>query len=98
MRRPMKLPKGRFPRTILQQCRWDPDLGLDKVVVEHVHRGAPRDRAVVRGEDIDELGAGHFETAGSSIPYHRVTEIRFDGGVVFRREPRAPPRKLKRKG
>ncbi len=53
------------------------------VVVTYLHRGAPGDLTVVRGEDITELGRSFFRTGESYIPYHRIMKIEMEGEVVF---------------
>ncbi|HLF06609.1 MAG TPA: RNA repair domain-containing protein, partial [Thermoplasmata archaeon] len=89
--------RGRFPRTILAQCRWDRHLSLSEVEVEYVHRGAPGDRRRIAGDDIVSIGPVRFDLEDASIPYHRVTVITYGGRTVFAREPRALPAKAKKK-
>lgn len=46
------------PRDVLNKLKWHPDHDLEGVRVEIVHRGAPRDRLIIRGEDILDIGSG----------------------------------------
>ena len=71
-----------YPREVLNRLRWGRG-GLSMVVVTYLHRGAPGDLTVVRGEDITELGRSFFRTGESYIPYHRIMKIEMEGEVVF---------------
>lgn len=54
------------------------------MMVTYVHRGAPDDMAVIKGEDIVELGRSFFRAGESYIPYHRIIKIENDGEEVYR--------------
>ncbi len=44
-------PEGRHPRPILNEIKWR-GLDMDKCEIEVLHRGAPRNRIIIRGSDI----------------------------------------------
>ena len=54
-----------------------------------LHRGAPGDRKTVSGNSLTELKRSYFsfESGGreTTIPLHRVLEIRLDGRIVWER-------------
>jgi uncharacterized protein len=52
-------------------------------VVTYLHRGAPGDSMIIRGEDIVELERSFFVTADSKIPYHRIRAIEHRGKLVY---------------
>ncbi len=64
-----------FPREVLNEIKWHPDLSMDRVEVTYEHRGAPGNVKVISGKDIAELGRSFFGTGDSSIPYHRIRRI-----------------------
>jgi len=64
-----------FPREVLNEIKWRPDLSMDRVEVTYEHRGAPGNIRVIPGRDIVELGRSFFGTEYSSIPYHRIRRI-----------------------
>jgi len=72
-----------YPREVLNRLRWMHG-SLSGVLVTYVHRGAPGDVLIIRGEDIVELGRSFFSTRNGQIPYHRITEIEEEGEVVYR--------------
>ncbi|KUK43627.1 MAG: RNA repair domain-containing protein [Methanothrix sp.] len=76
-------PEGRHPRPILNEIKWR-GLDMDKCEIEVLHRGAPRNRIIIRGSDIS-LGRSFFTFGETMIPYHRILRVRYDGRTVFSR-------------
>ncbi|MEM2839854.1 MAG: RNA repair domain-containing protein [Thermoplasmata archaeon] len=72
-----------YPRDVLNRLKWEEGKSLEQVEVVILHRGAPNDRRTILGRDIARIGQTFFETSETSIPYHRVLEIRCDGKVLF---------------
>ena len=68
--------------------------GIEKVDIVILHRGAPDDRKTVHGRDITSVKKGHFvytDITGreTTIPLHRILEVRVDGKAVWKRAPKA---------
>jgi uncharacterized protein len=74
-----------FPREVLNQLKWK-EHDLDGATITYIHRGAPGDIISIGGGDIVELERSFFVTVDSKIPYHRITEIRYRGAVVWSAE------------
>jgi uncharacterized protein (UPF0248 family) len=83
-------------RSVLHGLRWRADRDFGLVEVDYVHRGAPGDTRKVGGADILELGPwmivikregmlGGPAPGRAAIPYHRIVQVRYDGGIVFDR-------------
>ena len=72
-------------KEILNELKWREDRDFTVVEVDYIHRGAPSDLMTASGDEIRNLGNSFMETTSASIPYHRITEIRYDGDVVWRR-------------
>ncbi len=74
-------------REVLNELKWGgrDELGSARVTI--VHRGAPGDRRVVKGEEIIELGHGFMLVKSPEgevyIPYHRVRIIEAGGMVKY---------------
>lgn len=67
------------PRDILNKLKWHPNFDLNKAKITITHRGAPRDKLVISGEDIIDLGSGFMQVKRKNkkveIPYHRILKI-----------------------
>jgi uncharacterized protein (UPF0248 family)/sugar phosphate isomerase/epimerase len=64
-------------RDILNKLTWDKRFSIDNYAVVFVHRGAPHDLKVVRGNSIREIGKIFFMIEEDTmIPFHRVRAIR----------------------
>lgn len=74
-------------REVMNELKWHPDRDFDLVAVHYIHRGAPGDEMVLDGYQIRDLGQLFFHTAESTIPYHRIFKITYEGNVVFSRRP-----------
>ncbi len=72
-------------RDALNELKWKHDRKLEDVEVYYVHRGAPGDFKVLRGEDISDLGRSFIKLTDGRIPYHRVFKIKKDGKEFFSR-------------
>ncbi|MFH1821810.1 MAG: RNA repair domain-containing protein [Methanobacteriota archaeon] len=70
-------------REVLNKLKWGGKNQLGSVRVTIIHRGAPGDRRVVKGDEILELGHGFMRVMSPDgevyIPYHRVTRIEIGG-------------------
>ncbi|MDI6889228.1 MAG: DUF504 domain-containing protein [Methanocellales archaeon] len=76
---------SRNPRDILNEIKWRA-LDTSRCEVFYIHRGAPNDTKVVRGDEINEIGPSFFILRGGTmIPYHRIFRIAYEGKVVYDR-------------
>jgi len=74
---------------ILGKLKWGNMLGRADVVI--VHRGGPGDRKTIPGREITEVSKGRFVYVNilgeeTSIPFHRVLEVRLDGKQIWKRK------------
>ncbi|MFW6038207.1 MAG: DUF504 domain-containing protein [Candidatus Saliniplasma sp.] len=74
------------PRDILNGLKWDSSKYLNRAEVFYIHRGAPGDYKIIKGNDILNLGRSFIELEDSQIPYHRVFQIIYEGEVIFSRD------------
>jgi uncharacterized protein len=76
------------PKEVLNEIRWRHD-ALEHVVIGYLHRGAPGDQRTVEGSKVLELGRSFFRVegpqGGTSLPYHRVLWIEWEGRRVWQR-------------
>jgi len=70
-------------RNLLNEIKWTKDLG--KVELWYVHRGAPNDTKIFSGKDIVRIEKSSLDTTTSTIPYHRIFKILYDGKIIFER-------------
>lgn len=74
-------------REVLNEIKWSGKDELRSVRVTIVHRGAPGDIRVVKGDEILELGHGFMPVTSPEgevyIPYHRVTRIEVGGRLRY---------------
>jgi len=75
-----------YPRDVLNRLKWEEGRSLEEAEVVILHRGAPDDRRTIRGREIVRIRQTFFETSETSIPYHRILEIRCDGEVLFEKK------------
>lgn len=87
------------PREVLNELKWREGRDLSEATIWYVHRGAPGDARVVRGDAVEALGPSFMQvrapdaraTGGhASIPYHRVFRIDYRGAPVWRRRGSGP--------
>ena len=71
----------------LNKLKWTGRLEGCEIVI--LHRGAPDDKKVIKGSQLTEVKRGYFsfEAGGreTTIPNHRVLEIRLEGKPVWKR-------------
>ena len=77
-------------RDILNKLKWHEDYDIANAEITYLHRGAPGDIMVIRGYDIIDIGKSFFtryvDGYETSIPYHRVRRIEYEGEVLFSRK------------
>ena len=76
---------------VLNRLKWEG--GLEECEIVILHRGAPGDRMVVKGNSIIGVKRSYFEYRNRlgeevTIPYHRILEVRIGGKVIWDRERR----------
>jgi uncharacterized protein (UPF0248 family) len=79
-------------RDLLNREKWASEAGLGDLEIVILHRGAPGDLKVIRGDSIADIAPramlvieGGEDTV---IPYHRVRIIRRGDTVIWRRAPK----------
>ena len=82
--------KSRTPRTVLNELKWKDGYDINKAEVWYVHHGAPDDRIVIYGTDIQTLGRSFFITKTTMIPYHRIFKIIYEKEIIFERPKKIP--------
>ena len=74
-------------KKILDELKWHPKKSLEGIEITYVHRGAPGDELTIPAEDIIRFEKSFFviDRAGieTSIPYHRIKEIKKAGEVLW---------------
>jgi uncharacterized protein (UPF0248 family) len=75
-----------LPKEILNELKWHQVKDILKAEIWYIHRGAPDDTMIISGKDIINLTHSFMELAESSIPYHRIFKIVYDGKVIFQRK------------
>jgi hypothetical protein len=79
-------------RDILNREKWASKTGLTGLAVEVLHRGAPGDTKVIKGESIADIAPRAMlvreEGEDTAIPYHRVRIIRRGDTVIWRKAPK----------
>ncbi len=78
-----------YPREVLNRLKWTDWESLAEAMIWYVHRGGPGDVMSITDKDIVSLGKGFFDTAGATIPCHRIFRIDYRGETVFLRNERA---------
>lgn len=76
-------------KKVLDELKWHPKKSLEGIEITYVHRGAPGDELTIPAEDIVRFDKSFFVIyrAGieTSIPYHRIKEIKKAGEVLWRK-------------
>lgn len=76
-------------KRILDELRWHPDKSLRGVEVTYIHRGAPGDELTISASDIIRTEKSFFvihrNDMETSIPYHRIKEIKKGGQTLWRK-------------
>ncbi len=78
-------------RDVLNKLKWHPDYDISKAKITILHRGAPRDRKIIEGEDVSDIGSGFMKVEGEKkpvrIPYHRILKIEIPEKTLWRENP-----------
>ena len=81
---------------VLNRLKWEGGLRDAEIVI--LHRGAPNNRKVVDGQDIDQVKRGYITFQKVSrdwrvapggetrIPLHRILEVWKDGKLLWKRK------------
>ena len=79
-------------RDVLNKIKWCSPGGLSDCEIEILHRGAPNDRKVIKGNNIKDIAPRAIvcQEEGDEvvIPYHRVRVIRKGPEVVWEKGSR----------
>lgn len=70
-------------RDILNEIKWTKN--IEKAEIWYIHRGAQNNTRIVTGKEIIRINKSFFESPTTTIPYHRIFKILYDGNVVFDR-------------
>ncbi|MFC1787095.1 DUF504 domain-containing protein [Halobacteriota archaeon] len=89
--------RSKRPKELLNEIKWR-DMDLSRCEIYYVHRGAPNDTKIIRGDKIEEIGSSflNFKRANATpdsegrvpsimIPYHRVFRITYEGQAIYER-------------
>lgn len=60
-----KMFRSKRPREILNEIKWR-GLDLSRCKIWYIHRGAPNDTKIVRGDEIEEIGHSFFTLKGAN--------------------------------
>jgi uncharacterized protein (UPF0248 family) len=73
---------------ILNKLKWMG--GLEKAEIIILHRGAPSDRKAIKGSLLAGLDRHYFwyseNGRETTIPLHRIREVRLEGEAIWKRE------------
>jgi hypothetical protein len=75
--------KGTYPRDVLNRLKWEEGNDIKNAKIVILHRGAPDNRMAIPGKDIISIGHMFFDTPETSIPFHRILEIWYNGRKIF---------------
>ncbi|ADD08998.1 DUF504 domain-containing protein [Candidatus Aciduliprofundum boonei] len=70
-------------RKILNEYKWRQDRDFNLIEVHYIDRLSPRGYAILKGEDIEDMGDRFIFTKNGMIPYHRVIRILYDGKIIY---------------
>jgi hypothetical protein len=70
-------------RYILNDIQWTKD--IEKVEIWIIHRGAENNMRKIQGKEIKTIKKSFFETTSTTIPYHRIFKILYEGEIIFNR-------------
>jgi len=71
-------------RDLFNEIKWTKDIRLVEIWI--IHRGAPGDKKRIKGKDIGDIHKSSFDVGSSSIPFHRVLTVVYDGDIIFQRQ------------
>jgi len=72
-------------RELLNEYKWREDRDFNLIEVHYIDRLVPQGFAILKGENIVDLGSKFIFTKKGMIPYHRVIRILYNGKVIFER-------------
>jgi len=74
---------------VLNKLKWKG--GLERCEIIILHRGAPEDRKTIQGSQVTDLDRHYFyyteKGRETTIPLHRIRELRLEGNVLWKRKP-----------
>ncbi len=70
-------------RNLLNEIKWTKD--FQKLEIWYLHRGAPHGTKIITGAEITSLGRSFLETTSTTIPYHRIIKVLYQGEILFDR-------------
>lgn len=70
-------------REILNKIKWT--CGLEGIEITILHRGAPSDVKIIKGEEIKDIAPRAIICEDLIIPYHRVICIKKNGMEIWRK-------------
>lgn len=72
-------------RYLLNKLKWGNEINFDEVEIWYIDRGAPGDKSVITGGDIEKIGRSFVHTKGKAIPFHRIIKITYRDRILFDR-------------
>ena len=72
-------------RDILNRLKWKGNIDFDEIEIWYIDRGAPGDKSVITGRDIEKIGRSFVHTKGKAIPFHRIIKITYRDRILFDR-------------
>jgi len=75
---------------VLNRLKWKG--GLERCEIIILHRGAPGDRKTIHGSQVSGLDRHYFwykNGRETTIPLHRIQEVRLEGKVIWKRSPKS---------
>ncbi len=75
-------------RKILNEYKWHPDRDFSLIEVHYIDRLNPKGYAILKGEDIVDMGSKFIFTKNGMIPYHRVIRILYKGRIIYEKVSR----------
>ncbi|MDH5807211.1 MAG: DUF504 domain-containing protein [Candidatus Methanomethylicaceae archaeon] len=70
-------------RDILNKIKWTS--GLEGIEIIIIHRGAPNNEKIIKGEEIKDIAPRAIICENLIIPYHRVICIKKNGIEIWRK-------------
>jgi len=70
-------------RKILNEYKWREDRDFSLIEVHYIDRLNPQGYAVLKGDDIVDMGSKFIFTKKGMIPYHRVIRILYNGEIIY---------------
>jgi len=70
-------------RKILNEYKWREDRDFSLIEVHYIDRLNPQGYAVLKSDDIVDMGSKFIFTKKGMIPYHRVIRILYNGEIIY---------------